>query len=129
MTPPKQTDRAFGLTMAAVFAIIFTAVWLIAGHVSVWAAVVAAVFAGTALLLPWLLLPLNRAWRRFAGVLGGISNHILLGAFFTLFVWPVGLIIRLTGGDPMKRAIDVKATSYFTPVMRKADAETYQDLF
>lgn len=125
---PRQTDRVFGLMFAVVFAIIAMVGFLAFGVVLAWVIATAAVFLATALIVPWVLLPLNRLWAVFAGRLGHINNHILLGIFFYVFILPTGLIVRLFA-DPMHRKTDPSAQSYWSPVGRKADAETYRDLF
>jgi hypothetical protein len=56
-----------------------------------------AAFAPAALVVP------NRAWRRFAHVLGWINARILLTVFFALVLTPAGVLMRLLGRDPLDR--------------------------
>lgn len=129
MTPsPRQTDRAFGLMFAAVFAIIAAIGFFAFGVVLTWAIAAATAFLTIALALSWVLMPLNRLWSAFAGRLGHFNNFVLLGIFFYVFILPAGLVMRLFN-DPMQRKIDPSAPSYWSPVGRKADIETYRDLF
>lgn len=128
MTPPRQTDRAFGLMFAAVFAVIAAVGFLAFGLVLAWAIVAAAIFLAIALAAPWILLPLNRLWAVFGRRLGYINNYVLLGAFFYVFVLPTGLIMRLFG-DPLRRKAAPDVASYWSPVTRKTNAETYRDMF
>ena len=129
MTTIRQSDRAFGLTFAAVFAIIGLVGWLVFEARLIWAPVAASVFLLVALAAPGILLPLNRLWARIAHRVGLFSNALLLGLFFFLFVLPLGLIIRLFGKDPMVRTIDAEAETYWTPVGRQCDRETLTDMF
>ena len=129
MTTIRQSDRAFGLTFAAVFAIIGLIGWLVFDARLIWAPVAASVFLLVALAAPGSLLPLNRLWAHIAHRVGLFSNALLLGLFFFLFVLPLGLIIRLFGKDPMVRAIDAEAETYWTPVGRQCDRETLTDMF
>ncbi len=129
MTTIRQSDRAFGLTFAAVFAIIGPVGWLVFEARLIWAPVAASVFLLVALAAPGILLPLNRLWARIAHLVGLFSNALLLGSFFFLFVLPLGLIIRLFGKDPMVRTIDAEAETYWTPVGRQCDRETLTDMF
>ncbi len=129
MTTIRQSDRAFGLTFAAVFAIIGLVGWLVFEARLIWAPVAASVFLLVALAAPGILLPLNRLWARIAHRVGLFSNALLLGSFFYLFVLPLGLIIRLFGKDPMVRTIDAEAETYWTPVGRQCDRETLTDMF
>ncbi len=129
MTTIRQSDRAFGLTFAAVFAIIGLVGWLVFEARLIWAPVAASVFLLVALAAPGILLPLNRLLARIAHRVGLFSNALLLGLFFFLFVLPLGLIIRLFGKDPMVRTIDAEAETYWTPVGRQCDRETLTDMF
>ena len=74
-------------------------------------------------------MPLNRLWGYFALHLGRFNNYVLLGAFFYLLIVPFGGILRLFGWDPMKRTPDAGTDSYWTPVERHADSETFRDMF
>jgi len=124
-----QSDRNFGLMFAVVFLIAFGVAWFGFGKrldSLVW---IAFAFAALALTIPWLLLPLNRLWQRFAYVLGMVNNRLILGAFFYLFIGPVGFILRRAGRDPMQRHIDPRAASYWRPVNRQPDSENFKDLF
>jgi len=127
-TPPQLGDRAFGLMFAAVFAVIAGVGLFVYGVVLTWVITASAVFLVLALALPGVLLPLNRLWAGLGVRLGHVSNFVLLGLFFYLFVVPTGLIMRLFT-DPMQRKIDPAAQSYWSTVDRKSDAETYRDLF
>ncbi len=129
MTQHKLSDRAFGFMFAAVFSVIAVVGWFFFGVVLEWVIIGAGVFGTVALILPGVLLPFNRLWGVFAGRLGRVVNFVLLGMFFYLFLLPVGLIIRLSGRDPMHRDLDPKAKSYWTPVTRHSDEETFRDMF
>jgi predicted nucleic acid-binding Zn ribbon protein len=125
----RQSERAFGLMFAAVFAVIALVGWLAFDARLYWVMAAAGLFLVTALAVPWVLLPLNRLWAVFARRLGGLNNYVLLGLFFYVFIVPAGLILRLLGRDPMCRGFDAKAPTYWTPVTRRTDAETLRDMF
>lgn len=129
MTPPRQTDRAFGLTMAGALAVIAGIVWYVGGSPPTVLPGIAIGFLVIALAAPGLLLPLNRLWQAFAARLSRISNLLILGAFFFLVVMPTGFIIRLVGRDPLRRRREPAAKSYWTPVDRQTDANTLADMF
>ena len=128
MIPQPQSEKAFGVMFAAVFTVIAAVGFFVFDVLLSWALAAALGFLATALLAPGLLLPLNRLWMKFAGRLGHVNNFVLLGAFFYIFVLPAGLIMRLFN-DPMRRKADPAAATYWSPVERKADADTYRDLF
>lgn len=129
MSQIRQTDRAFGLTFAAIFGLISAVGWFVF-HVQIyWAMAVSAVFLILALAVPLALFPLNRLWSWFGYRLSHVSNFLLLGVFFYLIILPFGLILRLLGCDPMHRAFDIKSNSYWTSVNRHTNAETFRDMF
>ena len=129
MNAPRQTDRAFGLMFAVIFAVIFTVAYFVFGHRMNWVIGAAGGFLGVGLIAPWLLMPLNRLWEKFAFRLGFLSNHLLLGLFYFTFVYPLGLMLRLFGSDPMHRKYDSKLDTYWTKVTRHANRETFGDMF
>ena len=129
MAPPRQSDRAFGLTFAALFAVITAVAWLVFEIWLGWTTALAAVLLAIALAAPWILLPFNRLWAKLAHRLGVATNYLLLGTFFFLVMWPFGIAMRLIGGDPMHRRPDADADSYWLPVRRQADADTLRDMF
>ena len=115
------------------FCVVFVAVagiaWLAFDIIADWAIGVAAAFGVLALAMPWVLMPLNRLWGRFSLRLGKINNVVLLGLFFCLVVWPVGVLMRLFGNDPMCRKLNPQSTTHWVKVTRVADDETVRDLF
>ncbi len=125
----RQSERAFGLMFAAVFAVIAAVGWLAFDARLYWVMAAAGLFLVTALTVPWVLLPLNRLWTVFARRRGRLNNYVVLGLFFYVFIVPAGLILRLLGRDPMSRAFDAKAPTYWAPVTRQTDAETLRDMF
>ena len=129
MSGIRQSNRGFGLMFAAVFAAIGAIGWFAFDARLYWAAVLAAVFAALALTAPGLLLPLNRLWGVFARRLGHANNYVLLGLFLYAFLFPMGLIMRTLGRDPMRRKIDPDLKSYWGLVERHATAETFKDMF
>ncbi len=129
MTPPRQSDRGFGLSFAALFAIIAAASWLITGEPLAWAIVLAVAFLIVAQAQPALLLPLNRIWRQLAIRLGVINNHLILGLFFYAVVLPFGFVLRIFGWDPMGRKTAKDAATYWTPVAPRTTEDHYRDPF
>jgi hypothetical protein len=129
MSAHRQTDRAFGLMFAVVFSLVFAIAQFGFSVRLEWALWVASGFLILALLAPWLLMPLNRLWEKFAFRLGFVSNHVLLGSFFFLFVFPISLMLRIFGSDPMQRKFEPKSDTYWTKVTRHTNRETLGDMF
>lgn len=130
MTAGRQSNKSFGLMFGIVFLILTGIVWLITDVVWTWPVVVAALFFGAALTMPFLLLPLNRLWMIFSGRLAWLNNRLILGLFFFLFMTPIAVVVRLFGWDPMllKRRPS-GGNGYWAPVRRDAGPETFEDMF
>jgi len=125
----RQTDRAFGLMFAGVFAIITAVGWFVFDTRIDWAGYVGIGFLLIALIKPIFLLPLNRLWMGFAHRLSGISNRLVLGLFFFAFMTSFGLVMKLFGRDPMTRNKKPNTSTYWQPVKRQVDRDTLIDMF
>ena len=108
-----SSNRGFGLTFAAVGAIV--AVWpLLAGEAPRWWWLAgAAGFCAVSLAAPHLLNPLNRAWQWIGRRLNGVASPIVLGLVFYVILAPLGIALRLSGRDPLRLRFDKDAASYW----------------
>jgi hypothetical protein len=125
----RQSNRAFGLTFFIVLATIATVRWWFTDRVSLSISVVAGLFLIAALIWSPYLLPLNWLWTRFSHAMAVASNHAILALTFFLIIWPVGVMMRIFGKDPMERRFNSELESYFVPVIRRVDESTFPDLF
>ena len=125
----RQSNRGFGITFAVVFALVFSIAWLGFDVRLDWAALLAILFLGAALLCSGILLPLNRLWSAFASRFGYVNNHLVLGIFFYLVMTPAGLIMRAVGYNPMNSRRPQKTDTYWQPVRRNTDRENLTDMF
>lgn len=117
------SERNFGFVFTGVFTVLAGyAGWK--GHTYwPWPALLALAFLVVTLLRPVWLRPLNRAWMRLGLILQSVTNPIILGGIFFLFVWPMGLVMRLAGRDPMQRKFIAGEVSYWVsrnPEQKKA---------
>jgi hypothetical protein len=108
-----SSDRSFGLVFGAVFLIIGTLPLLHAGHVRWWSVGVAAAFALVALTVPSVLAVPNRLWMKLGLLMAMVVSPIALGILFYLVFMPVGLVMRLSGKDPLRLKFDPAAKSYW----------------
>lgn len=110
---PLPSDRSFGLTFAAVFALL--AGWLAYKGSPHWMASLGAsgAFAALAVVFAKVLHPLNVAWMWFGGLLNRIVSPIVLGIIFFVVFAPVGLFFRLRSRDLLNRKFDPTAPSYW----------------
>lgn len=120
--PDKAALRQFGLVLALILAVIFGAVplwWL--GKPPLQPVMIAVgVLLLWSLLLPKTLKPLYRLWMAIGEVLGWINTRIILGILFVALFFPVGLLMKLLGKDPMRRRLDAKAASYRNPSLQQS---------
>ena len=112
---PLPSNRKFGWFFAGVFlACAAYAQWKL--HSDVWSAwaLLAALFALAAILVPDWLKPLNLAWAYLGLLLGKIVSPLVLGLIFLVLITPVGLITRALGRDPL-RMKPIATASYWIP--------------
>jgi saxitoxin biosynthesis operon SxtJ-like protein len=102
--PPGPSHRAFGLTVGGVLAAIALFSWW-RGH-SLRAEILAAL--GAPLILvgavrPASLAPLAAGWSRIGHALGWFNSRVLLTMAFALVIWPIAILGRLFGNDPLSQ--------------------------
>ena len=108
-----DTERRFGQVFAVMFAIIGgLMVWRQNAH-WLFAFVASAVFLALALWAPNVLYWPNRLWLALGLLLNKIMQPIVLAVVFYLVVTPIGLMMRLTGKDPLRLKLDKDAKSYW----------------
>jgi len=107
------SERAFGVVMAAAFALISAVSWWRSGTWWPWTIAVAALFLAATLVHPPLLRPLNIAWFRFGLLLHRVVNPIVMGALFALTVTPMGLAVRALRVDLLRLKSEPGADSYW----------------
>ena len=113
-TPDRQELRKFGFVFATGMVLIFGLFfpWVLERPLPSWPWIIAAVSAGTALVLPLALKPVFIVWMKIGHVLGWINTRIILGVIFFALFAPVALLMRLFGRDAMHRRLDATATTY-----------------
>jgi hypothetical protein len=74
---------------------------------------IAAAFLAIALLRPNVLAPLNRLWTKLGLLMAMVVSPIVLRLLFFAVVTPVGLLMRLSGKDPMRLRDGSGADSYW----------------
>jgi Saxitoxin biosynthesis operon protein SxtJ len=108
-----SSDRSFGLVFTGAFLLV--GVWPLMSRqpVKAWALGLAAAFLIVSLVRPAALAPLNRAWLCVGLLLQRIVSPVVLGMLFFLTVTPIGLLMRLTGKNPLHLGFDREAQSYW----------------
>ncbi len=110
----RQELRKFGLVTGGLIAVLVGLVIpILWGHGLIkWPWIVGAILAAWAIAAPGTLNPVYRVWMRFGLAMGFINTRIILGMIFYGLMWPMGIIMRLVGRDPMQRQFDPQADTY-----------------
>ena len=108
-----SSDRGFGLVFTALFLIIGCWPLLYGESPRWWSFGVAAMLAAIAAFKPALLARPNALWTKLGVLLGNVVGPIAVGILFFGVVTPLGVIMRLTGKDPLRLKLDRGAGSYW----------------
>lgn len=109
------SDRNFGFTMAAVFALIGgLGLYKLSSHAPIWLGV-AAVFAGLTVWRPQSLGFANRAWLKLGLLMYRVVNPVIMAILFFGAILPIGLAMRLFGKDFLRLQRDRSAPTYWLP--------------
>jgi hypothetical protein len=112
-TYTRRQLRDFGLLVGGIFGAI--GLWPLLWRQQdprLWALALAVALVLPALVAPSILAPAYRAWMKLAEVLAWVNTRIVLGVVFYGVVTPIGLVMRLTGHDPMRRRLEQAGETY-----------------
>jgi hypothetical protein len=114
--PTRKELRQFGFLCLAFFGVIAAARYHSGGlTLSVELLAAAAIAGGTlGALAPQLLKWIFVGWIIAVFPIGWTVSHLLLGFIFYFVLTPLGLLLRALGHDPMNRAFDRNAKTYWT---------------
>jgi saxitoxin biosynthesis operon SxtJ-like protein len=120
----------FGLLMGAFFGLMGTMSWMRTHHkaaITFWC-------IGAGLMLAYYLVrsiqrPVFDLWMGISYPIGWVMSAIMMAVIFFLVLTPVGLVMRLLGRDPMCRAFDRAAESYWEPHNPEGDSRRYFQQF
>ncbi len=114
--PPlnKAGLRRFALIMALIIGPLFGVVlpWLFSLSYTTWPWVIAGLLVVWGTVAPASLGPIYKGWMKVGYAIGWLNSKIILSIVFYLLLFPVGLMMRLFGHDPMQRKLDSTANSY-----------------
>lgn len=110
----KQGYRKFGLITGAILSLLFGFVipYLLSHGYPKWPWIVAAILAVLALAAPMSLKHPYRLWMRFGLVMNWINTRLILGLLFFGLFFPMSLLFKLIGKDPMQRKPDKRVSTY-----------------
>ncbi len=107
------SERSFGLVMAVALGVVASVNWWHVGRIWPWVGGAAVLFLLAALTYPRLLRPLNIIWFKFGLLLHHIVNPIIMSLLFFLTIWPIGLILRITGKEFLRLRREPESDSYW----------------
>lgn len=118
--PDRKTLVRFGLLVGGLIAVLFGLLfpWLRGQRFPAWPWAAAAVLCVCALGAPAALAPVYRVWMAVGSALGWVNTRVILGAVFFLVVTPIGVVMRMTGRDPMRRKVEPDRGTYRIPSAR-----------
>ena len=113
MEVTKRTLRQFGLMVGGIF--LFIGLWPFVWRqeaVRYWAVVPGSLLVVAGLVMPGVLKQVYQRWMWVGHVMGWVNTRIILGVLFYGVVTPMGLAMKLTGRDPMRREYEPDAQTY-----------------
>lgn len=95
--------RRFGLTVGAAVLALAGVMWwrehLLAARL---AGLLGGALTVAGVVMPARLGPVRRAWMGLSHLISRVTTPVLLGAVFFLVIMPIGLVMRLSGRNPMR---------------------------
>lgn len=131
-TSSRTEQRKFGILMAVCITILGLIRWAIRGFavVPTYFLGIAAVFLVLGLVAPPVLRPVLVVWMKFAEALNWLMTRVLLTVAFFLLILPVRVIMKIAGKDPLNRAWNPAAESYWEDAEdQPKEFERYLDQF
>jgi hypothetical protein len=127
LNPSRKDLRIFSLACLAFLALVG---WVVARKSGSTAAGAAVVSVGVVIVvlgftLPRAVRPIFVALMVVNYPIGWVVTHVVIAVIFYLVVTPVGVIMRLSGRDPMERGFDRSAKSYWKPRRSEIDSSRY----
>jgi hypothetical protein len=127
LNPTKKELRTFGLCALGFVCVVGWIIYRRGGSTPTIATVVGIgiALAGLGLTIPQALRPVWVVLLFVNYPIGWVVTHVVMGLIFYLVVTPVGVIMRLTGRDPMERAFDRSAKTYWKPRRTDSNSSRY----
>ena len=111
--PGDSSSRTFGLVFTVVFLII--GLWPMKHGLAIrsWSIILSILFLISAIFKPSVLGPLNLWWLKFGFFLHKVTSPIILAIIYFMVVTPLGVIMKLTGKNPLSLGFSKDTESYW----------------
>jgi hypothetical protein len=135
--PDTAAKRKFAVSLIVGFPII-ALIFLLIGRwhsgawnvtLPLWIAVLGAGTGAVLWLLPFIARPFYVVWYGLACCIGFVLGNVLMSLFFFTVVTVTGLLLRLTGRDPLRKGFDKAAKTYWRDVPPVKDPKRYYRQF
>jgi len=107
------SERSFGLVFASFFAIVAFYPLIHSAVPRWWALAHAVVLLALSYASPAVFRIPNRIWFRFGLLLAAIVGPVAIAVVYAVAIVPVGLLMRLSGKDPLRLKLEPAAKSYW----------------
>jgi hypothetical protein len=109
----NRTLRQFGLLVGGIFLLmgLWPFVWR-QEAIRMWAVVPGVIMGLAGLIVPGVLKHVYQGWMWLGHILGWVNTRIILGVLFYGIITPMGLVMKLSGRDPMRRGFEPDAQTY-----------------
>jgi hypothetical protein len=125
--PDRKTLVEFSEIWLFFFGMVASPLALLRGHPA-WAAafwLLAVVVRGLGLWRPAWVKPFFLGLTLATWPIGWVVSHVALALVYYLVIAPIGLAFRIAGRDPLRRACDPKASTYWEPYNPNRGPERY----
>jgi len=113
--PSRKDLRIFAALQILFFAFIAWTVWKRTGSTTAagWIIGISAVIGVVGVIIPQAIRWIYVGWMIAVFPIGWVVSHTIIAAVYFLVITPIGLIMRLSGRDPMERRLEPSATTYW----------------
>src|SRR5271166_4166215 len=107
------TNRRFGVTIGGVCIFVGGVRFLFGHGHAIWWLAVGVILVLLAFVWPAALAPLNRLWLKFGLLLHKFVNPVVMTLLYVSTIVPIGVLMRLSGKDPLRLKPSPDAESYW----------------
>lgn len=106
-------ERSFGQVFSVLFIFLAILPMVDGGSANVWFLLAGVTMFAVSIFCPRILKRPNILWFKFGLFLGRIVSPVVMLLVFLVGFLPIGLLLRVVKKDPLKRAIDKSASTYW----------------